>query len=160
MQLRKYITQYDEKLWKDFERFVIETYQGKYSFYGKEIEKALRYHLATMGFEDYPTNVVFPGEHGTTPESDIEHTHKLRGHVKTLLDWILGQEEGSVMEFDTICNFLRTKCGLVDNRTYKKYVTILLDLSVLKDVGRRRFEAFQIRERYYYPSLCPMEDVL
>ena len=80
------VTTYDKNLWKDFEEFVVETYGSKYSFYGRELEKAVKYHLTTMGFKDYPDKVVFPGEHGKTPETDIEHTHKLRGHVKTLLN--------------------------------------------------------------------------
>lgn len=153
MTKRIMVTTYDEQLWKDFEEFVVDTYGSKYAFYGKELEKAVIYHLTTMGFKDYPDKVVFPGEYGKTPEKDIERTHKLRGHVKTLFEWIIKQPELSRIEYDFICNFLRKKCGLVDNRTYKKYVNILVDLCVLKDIGKKPFMVYQIMEKESYYSL-------
>lgn len=153
MSKRIMVTAYDEQLWKDFEEYVIDTYGSKYAFYGKELEKAVIYHLTTMGYKDYPHKVVFPGEHDKTPEMDIEHTHKLRGHVKTLFEWIVKQEELSNIEYNLFCNFLRKECGLVDNRTYKKYVNILMDLGVLKDIGKKPFSSYQIMEKEAYFSL-------
>lgn len=153
MSIRITVTIYDEKLWTDFAEFVVETYGTKYSFYGRELEKAVKYHLTTMGFKDYPDNVVFPGELGKTPEKDIERTHKLRGHVKTLFEWIIKQEELSEIGFGLICDILRKRCGLIDKRTYKKYVNILQDLGVLKDIGKKPFRVYQIMEKEDYLSL-------
>lgn len=140
---RKSITLYDEKLWKDFEEFVISTYGITYAFYGMELEKAIKYHLATMGFKDY-YKIVFPGENGKTVEADIEHTHKLRGNVKHLYLWILDQEDGDQIPFKSLCKIMISDFGVNDIRTHKKYVDILVSLNVLKQVGRDRYVLYEI----------------
>ena len=152
---RKMITLYDEKLWKDFENFVIETYGIKYSFYGLELEKAIKYHLATMGYKEY-YKIAFPGENGKTVESDIDHTHKLRGNVKTLYLWVLEQDEGDHVPFKSLRKIMISECGVTDIRTHKKYIDILVSLNVLKQVGRDKYltyEIMKLQEYDYYDSI-------
>ncbi len=148
---KRTIITYDENLWNALERFVIQTYGTKYSFFGRELEKAVKYHLATMGFEDFPDTVVFPGEHGKTVEKDITHTQKLKGNVKTLFKWVVNNEDDAKIPYVAICNFIRRECGIIDNRTYKKYAHTLVKLGVLDKVDDGM--AYRLNPKENYLSL-------
>lgn len=137
----------DEELLADFKTFVIEKYTTTYGNLTKELSKAMKEHLATENYKDYPTKVNMLDRLGDT-RIGVSQTHKkFKPSQITLIRRFEQQfiSHNRISDID-LRNFIKDTLNVYDVRS----INSKIDFLVLNDYIKNEYNHWvNLTDPYY-----------